>query len=265
MAVRFTRGEMMKTLLKFIIAFTLIYSFSCKKDTSPLNTILSEISSGDDSGISDSIRSSYRSDAAYLAYRHIYLNMMADTALIHIPQPLIDSFYEGLIHIYNCKSITSIDTITKIYAVHAFPEISLYRLVVGFDTSYAWTKQWQEGFTITGNDSIDSLITHYEFELYRKARYRFGVLVTKIPLNMWVLGQVFNQIAGVRFAEPDGAVGSGNDIIATLNMDHTHYKFTIGWGDCLAGCTQRRYWEYTVSSAGEVKYLGSYGDSFYLN
>jgi hypothetical protein len=254
----------MKTLLNIVIAFTLIYFFSCKKDTSPLNAYLSEISSGDDSGISDSIRSLYQSDAAYLTFNYIYENKMSDTALVNIPQHLIDSFYYGLIHIYNCKNIASIDTITKIYPVHAFPEISLYRLVVGFDTSYAWTKQWQEGYTITGNDTIDSLIAQYEFELIGKARYRFGVLVTKMPLNMWALGPDFNQIAGVRYAEPDGAGGSGNDTIADLDLELKHYTFTIGWGDCPAGCIQRRYWDYTVSSAGEVKYLGSYGESFNL-
>jgi hypothetical protein len=251
----------MKIIINFVIVFTLISLLACKKDTSPLNTIQSELSSNDDSNISDSIRSIYKSDAAYLAYRHIYENKLSDTSLINIPQDLIDSFYDGLIYIYNCKTITSIDTITKIYPVHAFPENSLYRLVVGFDTSYSWTKQWREGFTLTGNDSIDSLITHYVFELYRKAGHRFGVLVTNKPLNMWAIGKIFNKIAGVRYAEPDGVGGDGNDIIAILNMDNLHYKFSIGWGDCPAGCTQRRYWEYTVSAAGEVKYLGSYGNN----
>jgi hypothetical protein len=251
----------MKIILNFIIVFTLICLITCKKDTSPLITIQSEFSSSDDSGISDSIRSLYKSDAAYLAFRHIYANKLADTSLVNIPQDLIDSFYGGLIHIYKCKSISSIDTIARIYPVHVFPYQSLYRLIVGFDTSYAWTKQWQDGFTITGNDSIDSLVSEYEFELSRKARYGFAVLITKIPLNMWALGKVFNKVAGVKSAYPDGAIGSGNNIIASLYLNHKEYTFTIGWGDCPAGCINRRFWDYIVTSSGEVKYLGSYGDS----
>jgi len=252
----------MKIIINFFIVLTLIYLLSCKKDTSPLNAIQSEFSSSDDSSIQDSIRSIYKSDAAYLSFRYIYENKLADTSLINISKNLIDSYYDGLIYIYNCKTITSIDTITRIYPVHSYPYQSLYRLVVGFDTSYAWTKQWKDGYTITDNDTIDSLVAEYEFELAGKARYRFAVLITKIPLNMWALGKIFNKVSGVKYAEPDGAIGSGNDIMATSHIDLLHYKFTIGWGDCPAGCTQRRYWEYTVSSAGEVKYLGSYGDSF---
>ena len=236
--------------------------FSCIKDTSPLIPVPSEISSGSDAGISDSIRLLYKSDAAYLAFRYIYAEKMADTQRVYIPQYLIDSFYGGLIHIYNCKTITSIDTITKMYPVHAFPQISLYRLVVGIDTSYAWTKQWQQGYAITGNDSIDSLIEQYELGLAPVHSHFFIVLYSKIPLNMWTLGVIFKQIAGVQYAEPDGAGGSGNDIRASLNSEQKNYTFTIGWGDCRAGCIQRRFWEYTVSSDGTVYYLGSYGDHF---
>jgi hypothetical protein len=250
----------MKFLFSFIIILVLISFLSCRKDTSPLNTTTSEFSSGDDSSILDSIRSLYQSDAAYLAFRHIFMNNMSDTASVNIPQHLVDSFYDGLIHIYNCKSITSIDTITKIRPVHTFPYESLYRLVVGFDTSYTWTKQWKSGFTMTGNDTIDSLLIKYELELAGNARYRHAVLITKKPLNMWALGKKFEQISGVKSAEPDGAGGSGDDIYAYLDSTNKRYIYSIGWGDCPAGCINRRFWEYTVSSAGEVKYFGSYGE-----
>lgn len=253
---------MMRILLNIIIVLILISLFSCKKDTSLIGSINTEFSSADDSNIPDSIRTLYQSDAAYLTYRYIYENEMSDTALVHLPQHLIDSFYNGLIHIYNCKTIASIDTITKFYPVHAFHEVSVYRLIVGFDTSFSWTKKWEAGITITGNDTLDSIITQYEFELSGKARYGFAVLVTKTPLNMRALEQEFIKIAGVRYAEPDGALGSGNDITATLNMDIKHYTFTIGWGDCPSGCMSRRFWEFSVSTNGEVKFLRSYGNSW---
>ena len=223
---------MMKTFLNFIIVFTLISSLSCQKDTSPLHTIPSEFSSGDDSGISDSIRSLYQSDATNLTFRHIFNNNMSDTDSVFLPQYLIDSFYDGLIHIYNCKNIISTDTITKIHPVHTFPYVSFYRLVIGLDTSYSWTKKWISGFTTTGNDTIDSLMAKYELELSGIIVHRFAVLYTKMCLNMLALGNKFTQISGVTSAEPDGAGGSGDDIEAYLESENKRYIYSIGWGDC---------------------------------
>ena len=156
----------MKFISSFIIILVFISFFSCMKNSSPLDTIPSEFSSSDDSIIPDSIRSLYRLDAAWLAVNHIYKNKLADTASVIIPEQLIETFYSGLIHIYNCNTIPSIETITKTWPVHipaAYP--NLHRLAVGIDTNYSWTKQWTNGFRFTGNDTIDSLLIEYELEL----------------------------------------------------------------------------------------------------
>lgn len=250
----------MKNLSSLIIIFIFFSFFSCEKNSSPIGEIPSEISSSDDSNIPDSIRSLYRTDAARLALRHVFQNKLPDTASVNIPEHLIESFYSGLIHIYNCKKIQSIETITKIWSVHTYPYISLYLLVIGIDTSYSWTKQWENGFTITGNDTIDSLLIEYELELGRHSIYQTAILKANKPLNMKALGKMFERISGIRYAEPDGFVGSGNDIEANLESSCIRYIFSIGWGDCLSGCIHRHFWEYTVSSVGEVKYFGSYGD-----
>jgi hypothetical protein len=195
----------MKNLSSLIIIFIFFSFFSCEKNSSPIGEIPSETSSSDDSNIPDSIRSLYRTDAARLALRHVFQNKLPDTASVNIPQHLIESFYSGLIHIYNCKMITSIDTITKIRPVHTYPYISLYLLVIGIDTSYSWTKQWENGFTITGNDTIDSLLIEYELELVEGyPKHQMAILLAHKPLNMLYLGKMFERISGVRYAEPEG-------------------------------------------------------------
>ena len=259
----------MSNFLILIIIVLSLSVFSCEKNTSPLHEIpseitLREITSNDDSHIADSIRSLYRTDAARLALNHVYQNKLPDTASVNIPQQLIDSFYSGLIHIFNCKTITSVDTITKIRPVHTFPYVSLYYLWVHVDTSYTWTKQWENGFTFTGNDTIDSLLIEYELELESYSIYQMAILKAHKPLNMKTLGKMFEKISGVTYAEPEGFGGSGDDLEANLELLWIRYIFSIGWGDCPAGCINRRFWEYTVSDAGEVRYWGSYGDKLYI-
>lgn len=259
----------MRNLLILIIIILSFSLFSCEKNTSPLHEIpseitLREITSSDDSHIADSIRSLYRTDAARLALNHVYQNKLPDTASVNIPQQLIDSFYSGLIHIYNCTTITSVDTITKIRPVHTLPYVSLYHIWVHVDTSYNWTKQWENGFTFTGNDAIDSLLIEYELELGSYSFYPDVSLKTHKPLNMRTLGKIFEKISGVIFAVPDVLVGSGDDLEANLESLWIRYIFSFGWGDCPAGCIHRRFWEYTVSDSGEVRYWGSYGDKLYI-
>ena len=86
------------------------------------------------------------------------------------------------------------------------------------------------------------------------------MLVSDKPLNILYLGNIFERISGVNYAEPDKAIGDGNYIKAQIESSYIKYIFSIGWGDCPAGCIHRHFWEYTVSYKGEVKYLGSYGD-----
>jgi hypothetical protein len=51
----------------------------------------------------------------------------------------------------------------------------------------------------------------------------------------------------VRYAEPNGIIGDGNDIVARANRTYT---LSRGWGDCPAGCISREYFDFTVTDQG---------------
>jgi hypothetical protein len=70
---------------------------------------------------------------------------------------------------------------------------------------------------------------------------------------------LFSKFEGVRFAEPDGYAGDGNDITAVAEDGKIKYTFILGWGDCPAGCTASHFWEFEVSINGNVKFNRSYG------
>jgi hypothetical protein len=226
-----------------------------------LSGIPSELSSGDDSKVPDSVRSLYRLDATYLALNHIYGNKLPDTASGEIPQQFIDPFYVGLIHIYNCKSIKSVETITKTLPIHSQVSKTLFRFNVGIDTSYSWTKQWIDGNIFTGNDTIDNLLIEYNLKPDTNSTILKSVsLHSQEPLNIPYFLTIFEKISGVTYAEPEVLVGISNSISAQRESSYIKYKFFMGWGDCPSGCIFGHVWELTVSKEGEVRLISSYGD-----
>jgi hypothetical protein len=61
------------------------------------------------------------------------------------------------------------------------------------------------------------------------------------------LSEQFDPVVGVRYAEPNGILGDGDDIVARLNRTYT---LSHGFGDCPAGCIYRESWDYTVTDEG---------------
>ena len=226
-----------------------------------MNGIPSESTSSDDSNVPDSVRSLYRLDATYLALNHIYNNKLPDTSSGDIPEHLIDPFYAGLIHIYNCKSINSVETITKTWPIHSQASNTLLRFNVGIDTSYSWTKHWIDGNTLTGNDTIDNLLIQYNLKPDTNSTILKSVsLFSEKPLNVPYLLRMFERISGVTYAEPTVLVGVSNSISAQMGSSYIKYKFFMGWGDCPSGCLYGHFWELMVSNEGEVRLIISYGD-----
>jgi hypothetical protein len=61
------------------------------------------------------------------------------------------------------------------------------------------------------------------------------------------LSELFDPVEGVRYADPNGIIGDGNDIVARAN--HT-YTLSRGSGDCPAGCISHQYFDFTVTNQG---------------
>jgi hypothetical protein len=61
------------------------------------------------------------------------------------------------------------------------------------------------------------------------------------------LAQLFQPVSGVRYAEPNGIIGDGDDIVARENRTYT---LSRGYGDCPAGCIFRESFHFTVTDEG---------------
>ncbi len=126
-----------------------------------------------------------------------------------------------------------------------------------------WVQAWREGHTLTGDARVDALIRKYQLRLGRFYEWSFGpaaVLVSDPPVNIEGLAALFAALPDVRYAEPNGYGGDGNDIRASRLRDAWQMRYSLGFGDCPAGCINRHSWTFDVTDQGSVTYRGSSGD-----
>jgi hypothetical protein len=126
--------------------------------------------------------------------------------------------------------------------IHVFPSWFPGDLIVGF-TPAAFS-EFKAG-TFNGFDSL------YAELGTPQSRTLDSLKVAFLNFNQMYhgvrLAQLFQPVDGVRYAEPNGAIGDGNDIVARANRTYT---LSRGYGDCPAGCIYRESWDFTVTEDG---------------
>jgi len=128
--------------------------------------------------------------------------------------------------------------------IHAFPDYIPDELLLS--SSASWTQPWREGNLMTGNEAIDSLTVTYQATAVEPGGRDAFTLTYAQALKMSLLADVYEAVPGVVYAEPNYIDGDGNDIDAFRKDGVWHVAFSLGFGDCPAGCMYRYYWYVTV-------------------
>lgn len=210
-----------------------------------------DIREADDSTLPETLRRAYQHDAAQLAFR-----LAQPSDAVELPQDLVGSIYAALVHVYNARAVPARD---QVVGLHAFPHRSTERLLVRLDTTVAWTRAWRVGNRLTGEAAIDALVEAYDLQVEYRAwsSGHTAILTAPRPLNTIALGARFAAHPGVRLAEPDGGFGGVADIAIDVERGAWLLDYSLGSGDCPAGCIHRTYWTFRVAESGVVTYLGS--------
>lgn len=191
----------------------------------------------------------YAADAAVLAFRQTVAD--GDTTSVELPADLVADLADALVRVR-----TSEDG-ARILGIHALPRRSPTRLLVGAVPGSGVAEAWRAGSAETGHPTVDALVESYGLTLDRYLEsIDLGVLVSPCPLNTVALAAQFGGSADVRYAEPDGLAGDGDDVEAVRTDGGWVLDFSSGSGDCPAGCIERTYWTFRVDGDG-VQYLGS--------
>jgi hypothetical protein len=212
-------------------------------------------------GLTAAERLAYEEDAVRLALRHLAATGSPSRHLVEPPAELVTSLFNALTAVH-ATSHPVRDTIIEVHRIRAFPNPAVYEFMVNVDPAAAWTHAWRQKQALTGNATVDEMVAKYGITVREYYHWSFGevaLLRTARPLNMKALSARFAALPGVIWAEPNGYMGDGNDIRASAASGGWRLDYSIGFGDCPAGCINRFTWSFSVGATGTVQYLGSTG------
>jgi len=215
-----------------------------------------------DSRVPDDLRALYREDAARLALRELQAQP-GGYGDIAISAELIETYYAALVQVFNADGLSARDTVVDVYRIHTFGQPETHRLLLQAAADQAWVQRLVNGELPTGNARVDRLLEDYGLSLDWKyplstSNEMLIVLRAADALNVAALAHLFDGVAGLRYSEPDGMAGDGNDIRA-LRGAPILLDYSVGYGDCPAGCIARRTYHFAVHADGTVEYLGASG------
>jgi hypothetical protein len=240
----------------FAVAAAAIVIAACDGATAPR----SAQSRVDDSRVPAGLRAAYREDAARMALRDLQARGYKD---IPIPDESVQPYYDGLVAVYNATVLPARDTVVDVFDIHTFGNPPTRGVYLWALLSEPWVERLSRGEIPTGNPDVDAILARYGLSFTgAHILYEGDVLITlQSPeaRNMDALAPLFRGFAGVKYSEPNVMGGDGNDIEGTVDRSRVVLAYSVGTGDCPAGCIHRRYYRFAVEPDGMVEYLGASG------
>ena len=193
----------------------------------------------------------YLYDAKQLYYEEIlgneshfnYDNPILDTVEINKILKIIQA-------VYNSNS-TYRNEVFDNYSIHTRYCNSLSSIGLKVQTSSSEIINMVDGVIPTGNVQLDEVLQTYEFDSVRTAYsypdFPWLTIYTSKEFNMIPVEKELNSLLAIVMAEMyNGCIGDGNNIGLKRNSEYAIITFSIGSGDCPAGCIYHKYWEFKV-------------------
>lgn len=243
--------------MKNLISCCIIFLSTCESPNSSEGEDFSYIN---DSNLDDFQKEQYMEDACYLACNYMNQDSILKEQVV-IPNDIFLTFYGGLIAVNNSEE----ENAKNVHYVHDYFAAFLKQITLYVDTTASWRQNWENKIIHTGVDQLDSLLSMYFSEIERTYSpptrdYFWVTFRTKDYYNRKKLCSLIEKIDQNNYAVPDApGGGDGSTISATLDNKSLYMIYSIGWGDCPAGCISRHFWEFKVSR-NKVEFIKDYGD-----
>lgn len=213
----------------------------------------------------DSVVNMYRDDADRMAVLGTWLDSTSWLDSVAIDTAWSRTALNALLAVHASDS-PGRDTVVDILNIHIYPVLPLRSFYVVASASLPWMQQLQQGNIPTGTTAIDELLSAYGITLELYDTWLGGsnhlvVFNTAENRNLFALCAQFNAQPGVLYANINSLAGDGDRITDSIFTDHVNLLYSHGWGDCIAGCGARRYWEFNVFFDCSVEFVGSYGST----
>jgi hypothetical protein len=216
----------------------------------------------------DSIKFWYEKEATHLSI--LQLGRQGSPFLDSIPFPdsLHQKKFRALIAVYNVDGIPEADTVAHLRPVYDFRAYSIDQFYVRAEEHLFWMQNLKNKQLPCGHPVLDSLlilynITEYEYDSQSVFGRNLATFRTSTWLNTWALSNELNKQGDIE-SYPNYIYGDGSRIQDSVFADHIELNYSYGWGDCLSGCTHRRYWKFKVYFDCSVEFVESYGNTLPL-
>lgn len=204
----------------------------------------------------------YREDAARLALREYNTTSRNQDPQITIPKERTEYFFKLLTKVYGMMQTDP--AIPDVSHIHTFDTPPLYRIIAMLENDAPFKDEWLEGRRMTSNLYLNQVMSEAGLKITGCKELGTGCMCTLSspkPVNTKDLSFILSRIDGIKYAEPDGAGGDGNDIVwGSEGKNHMALKYKVGKGDCPSGCIHNKYWIFYVQEDGSVNYMGTRGE-----
>ena len=235
----------MKTI--FLIPIIALISTACDKNE---NHVLKY----DTIVLNAYVMNNFTDDAKQIYFDEIF----HDSTHVNYNNPILDSneiikILKLIQTVYNSDAPER-DTVFELYQIHGFYCYSFHSISLKVQTELPEIQNLANGIIPTGETELDNLLATYDFDsvktFYGYPGFPWLTIYTKVEYYMIPIEKSFNDLPSVVIAEFNkGCVGDGNTITIERTNSSATVTFSIGQGDCPAGCIYHKYWEFRVEGA----------------
>jgi len=222
----------------------------------------------------DSLRAFYEFDASKLALRNLYATDHPDTSQVIIADYHKEEIHDALVALYQAYELPARDEVVDFFNVHALGDPLTNSFVLYADTSFAWVKNWENGFVASGNavcdqwvDSLDLRFTFdpiFEYVEEFDETYLAIHFESDMPLNIAPLLREFEGVNGiVQAKDAELVLDIEKDIVYTdfLDQGYLEFVFRYAWDNCQDICLNEHLWTFRVYEDDcSVAFTGDSGD-----
>ncbi|MBL7994969.1 hypothetical protein JNM05_06310 [bacterium] len=199
-------------------------------------------------------------DATDFAVDHLFAKADPDTAMIRIPDTILNKYLYPLAALYDSRdSIPLLDTLIIMKNIHNKVS-SNYGLALNVDTLQEWVHNLKIGTFPTGNTTVDSLTTTFSLNFSPPSLWDFHgypwFFVSHPPLNVRALANAFAKVPGVVYAGPNHYYNFSTKLEMHLSTEADSINMYYGYGNCIGGCSGYERWIFIVYKNRRVVYAG---------
>ncbi|MCP4439782.1 MAG: hypothetical protein GY810_12635 [Aureispira sp.] len=200
---------------------------------------------------------SYSNDAVQLAARVVNSSNVA----AEIPEHLIHSIHDALMAVAEDNSQEAY-LVAQTHNIHTFKRVNTSTVHLMVDANAGWLTKLLAGKSKIGNVPFTNLLERYNLKvsvLDELEDIKMLEITSDQPMNMKFIANELSMIDDVFMTEVPLPSGDGSDIDIKKVEGGWMITYHLKYDNCESLCKYDHYWQFGVTDASQVSFLGEYG------